>query len=238
MLTLPGLILQYWPQDAFNADEAGVFINLQPEKSLGMKGETCRGGKKSEERVTVLFCCNADGSEQLKLTVIGKFWKPRCFSCTPPLPVIYKANKKAWMTGAFFSKFLTGLNSKMCAKNRKILLFLDNCATHPVDVGWLWNARVIFLPANTTGHLQPLDAGIIRNVKFNFQSLPVRRLLAKIVQKYANLKIDLLDAIHFLPMSQDRVKSQIASRNVDFLVHATMPRALRNTTATMVCLRS
>lgn len=100
--TLPALISQYRPQDVFNADEAGIYINLEPEKSLGMKSETCQGGKKSKERVTVLFYVNGDGSEKLKLTVIGKFWKPHCFSRNPSLPVMYKANKKAWMTGDFF----------------------------------------------------------------------------------------------------------------------------------------
>lgn len=152
-LTLPAPVSQYRPQDVFDADEAGVFINLQPEQSLSMKGEMCRA-KKSEERVTVFFCCNADESEKLKLTVIGKFWKPHCFSHNPPLPVIYKANKKAWMTGAFFKEFLTVLDSKMCAENRKILLFLDNCAAHPVDVGWLRNMSNFL----TTQHHQPLAA--------------------------------------------------------------------------------
>lgn len=84
-------------------------------------------------------------------------------------------------------------------ESRKILLFLDKCAAHP---------KVVFLPPNTTSHLQPLDVGIIRNVKFHFLSLLVRWLLAKIEQKGANLKID-LDAIHFLAMPWDRVKSKV-----------------------------
>lgn len=204
--TLPAVIAQYQPRDVFNADEAGLFINLQPEKSLSIKGETCQGGKKSKERVTVLLCCNADGTEKLKPTVIGKYWKPRCFSRNPRLPVIYKANKKAWMTGALFTEFLTFLDARMRAANRRILLVLDNCAAHPVDTSWLQNVKVIFLPPNCTSHLQPLDAGIIRNMKFHFRSLLIRRFLAKIDRKDASLKVDLLDAIHFLAMSWDRVK--------------------------------
>ncbi|XP_072145362.1 tigger transposable element-derived protein 6-like [Dermacentor andersoni] len=164
--------------------------------------------KKSKERVTVLLCCNADGTEKLKPTVIGKYWKPRCFSRNPRLPVIYKANKKAWMTGALFTELLTFLDARMRAANRRILLVLDNCAAHPVDTSWLQNVKVIFLPPNCTSHLQPLDAGIIRNMKFHFRSLLIRRFLAKIDRKDASLKVDLLDAIHFLAMSWDRVKPE------------------------------
>ncbi|KAH8010001.1 hypothetical protein HPB51_024351 [Rhipicephalus microplus] len=127
---LPSLIAEYEPRDIFNADEAGLFFNLQPEKSLCLKGEACRGGKKSKERITVLLCCNVDGSEKLKLTVVGKFQKPRCFKRESHLPYVYCANKKVWMTAALFEEFLSLLDRRMACKNRKILLFFDQCAAH------------------------------------------------------------------------------------------------------------
>lgn len=43
---LPVVFSQYEPRNVFNADEAGLFVNLQPEESLGTKGETCRGKRK------------------------------------------------------------------------------------------------------------------------------------------------------------------------------------------------
>ena len=46
---------------------------------MAFKGELCHGGKNSKERLTVLLCYNADGSEKLTSIVIGKFKKPRCF---------------------------------------------------------------------------------------------------------------------------------------------------------------
>lgn len=76
--TLPVEISRYQPRgDVFNAEKAGLFINFKPEKCLSMKGEMCEGGKKSKGRVTVLLCCNADETEKLQPTVIGKFWKSR-----------------------------------------------------------------------------------------------------------------------------------------------------------------
>lgn len=44
--TLPALISDYAPCDVFNADEAGLFFNLQPERSLCVKGQACQGGQK------------------------------------------------------------------------------------------------------------------------------------------------------------------------------------------------
>lgn len=100
--TLPSLIAGYEPRDVFNADEAGLFYILQPEKSLCYKGEVCQGGQKSKQRITVLFCCNSDGFEKVQLTVIGRYQKPRCFKMAGRLPCIYKANCNAWMTSALF----------------------------------------------------------------------------------------------------------------------------------------
>ncbi|XP_037502649.1 tigger transposable element-derived protein 6-like [Rhipicephalus sanguineus] len=124
----------------------------------------------------------------MKLTVIGRYQNPRCFKLAGRLPCTYKANKKAWMTSEMFLEFLTHLDRKMSSQNRNILLLLDQCAAHPKQVT-LCNIKLVFLPANTTSHLQPLDAGIIRNAKHYF-----KRLL-----------ITLLDALHFIAMAWDRV---------------------------------
>lgn len=45
------------------------------------------------------------------------------------------------------------------------LLSLDNRSAHPQYTSFLRNLRIVFLPANKTSHLQPLDAGIIKKVK-------------------------------------------------------------------------
>lgn len=68
----------YNPCDIFNADETGLFYKLMPEKTLQLKGEKCSGGKRSKDRLTLLVALSMDGSENLKLLVIGKFENPRC----------------------------------------------------------------------------------------------------------------------------------------------------------------
>jgi hypothetical protein len=61
---------EYPPEDKFNADKAGLFYRQMPRKSLIQKGEKCKGGKISKERLSVLFCCSATG-EKLKPLVIS-----------------------------------------------------------------------------------------------------------------------------------------------------------------------
>ena len=55
---------------------------------------------------------------------------------------------------------------EMRRKRRYILLLLDNVSTHRLDDNeQLSNAKLHFLPPNTTAHLQPLDQGIIYSFK-------------------------------------------------------------------------
>jgi hypothetical protein len=66
--------------------------------------KTAPGRKTSNEHITFLTCCNADGSHRLKLLVIGKAKNPRAFK-NSVLPVNYKATGKAWMTPATFKEW-------------------------------------------------------------------------------------------------------------------------------------
>jgi hypothetical protein len=96
------IIEQYAPQDIFNMDKMALFYNAQPNTMLDIKGERCHGGKAYKDRVTVLLCCNADGSEKLRPLVVGKFEKPRCMKGVKHYLCDYKASKNAWVTGKIF----------------------------------------------------------------------------------------------------------------------------------------
>ncbi|KAH7932181.1 hypothetical protein HPB51_029494 [Rhipicephalus microplus] len=102
-LNLESMLSTYTDRDIYNADEAGLFCNLLPNRTLALKGEACSGRKVSKECITVLFCANLDGSDKHGLFVIGKSARPRCFKKRECLPVTYKANKKAWMTQDLFT---------------------------------------------------------------------------------------------------------------------------------------
>ena len=93
---LPNLCEGFSAEDIFNVDESGIFYKALPDRSLTLKGEQCKGGKKAKERITVLLCCSQTG-EKLKPLVIGKAEKPQCFKGlnVGDLPVTWKANRKA-----------------------------------------------------------------------------------------------------------------------------------------------
>jgi predicted DNA-binding protein YlxM (UPF0122 family) len=70
---LSTIIDKYDPNDIYNADETGLFYKALPNRSLVTAKDTCKGGKRSKERFTVLLCTNMTGTDKLKPFLIGKF---------------------------------------------------------------------------------------------------------------------------------------------------------------------
>ena len=91
---LPDILKTYAAQDIFNCDECALFFRCLPNKTC-FKDDPCHGIKKSMERLTVLVCCNSDGSEKMPLLVTGKSKRPRRFKNVKELPIDYMANYKA-----------------------------------------------------------------------------------------------------------------------------------------------
>ena len=174
---LPTMCEGYQPENIFNMDETGLFFRDTTHKSFHVKGVDCAGGKRSKERLTLALCASMTG-EKLKLLVIGKATKPRCFAKIKPetLPVTYRNNKKAWMTTPIMTEWLTCLDRKMKRQKRHILLFLDNAPSHPPVK--LQNVKLAFLPPNTTSLLQPMDQGIIQTVKLKYRKRQLQHVLA------------------------------------------------------------
>lgn len=89
------------------------------------------------------------------------------------LPVIWKSNKKAWVTLALFEDWFTHHFvpevERYCVANNipfKILLILDNAPGHPAFIDdFNPNINVAYLPPNTTSILQPMDQGVIASIK-------------------------------------------------------------------------
>lgn len=185
----------------YNCDETGLFFRAIPNKTLKLKGEQCKGGKLSKERLTVLLCGNMVGDMEKPL-VIGKSVKPRCFKNldVSKLPVIWCANKKAWMTGSIMENWLIQFNNRLIRENRKIILFLDNASSHPKLI--LSNLKLAWFPPNTTSLTQPMDQGIIYCVKIYYRRFLMQSLIANIDQinstSEISKKITVLDAIQWL----------------------------------------
>lgn len=67
---IPKIRTKYDKEDIFSCDDTSSFFKDMSNKSFTVEKEECREGKKSKDRVTVLFCVNSVG-EKLKPLVIG-----------------------------------------------------------------------------------------------------------------------------------------------------------------------
>ncbi len=182
---LPILVADYSPDCLYNCDETGLFWKMLPEATLDVKGKKCSGGKQQKDRLTILFCCNSDGSDKIEPLVVGKYAKPRCFKDAKHVPVNYTNTKNAWMTSA---------------------LFMDNFSGHNIDLV-LENVKITFYPPNCTSVLQPLDQGIIKNFKCFYRTKILRQIIGRLDTYTAEDPINLLDALHFIRSSWKDVKS-------------------------------
>ena len=102
----------------------------------------------------------------------------------------------------------------MRAKCRKVLLFLDHAGPHMKDT--YSNVKLLFLPPNCTSVLQPLDQGIIQNIKANYRKRLLRTVLHK-MEETSSLKelihsVTVLDACHWVHASMNEVKASTVSK--------------------------
>ena len=108
---------------------------------------------------------------------------------------------------------LTKLNNKMRAQSCSILLIMDNAGCHPKDLAEKYsNIRVIFLPANCTSVLQPLDLGIIKNFKVHYCKRLLYHILTNIdtcSTAHDNIKsVTILDAIRWVALAWEKVSPE------------------------------
>lgn len=136
------------------------------------------------------------------------------FRCFPKnqkvLPVSYAYNKKAWMTGTLFESWIRDWNDELRRSNRKILLLLDNCSAH-VEISNLSNICIEYFPPNLTSVMQPMDQGIILNLKTFYRRFMIEKILSHLELKNELLSIDLLQAVDLISMAWNSVTSSTIS---------------------------
>lgn len=107
------------------------------------------------------------------------------------------------MTGDLFRKWLLKFDRRIELSTRRVLLVVNKCSAHKVEVE-LKATRLVFLPANTTAALQPMDQGVIRNIKCFYS----RHMMERMVLCAGNKKdysITLLTAMHMLVRAWEQV---------------------------------
>lgn len=121
------------------------------------------------------------------------------------------------MTGDICEKWLLNLDNQMMKEKRTVLLFLDNCTAHPQRVAErLKFVKLIYFPPNMTSKVQPLDQGIIQNVKVYYRKRILRKVIKAIEDNVVteNISIALRMSIAELSKSGQMMSLKKLSANV------------------------
>lgn len=191
---------QYSEDDIYNMDETGLFWRMPPSQSLSSFNRP--GIKKDKSRVSIICCLNASGTDRLPIWVIGKARVPRALRnvniCA--IGAEWRWNKKAWMDQIIMREWLLSFYSHI--GHRSILLTMDNFSAHLAGLELAPpppNIRICWLPKNSTSKFQPLDQGIIQNLKIYYRKQWLRYILYHYEHNQDPLHIvTLLDCIRWL----------------------------------------
>ncbi|NXI44221.1 TIGD3 protein, partial [Galbula dea] len=188
---LPSLLRSYTLSEIYACGETGVLL---PATSPG-KGES------ASDRLTILLCANADGSEKVPLRAVGESLRPPCLQGVNlgQMPWSYRAGSQAAVTAPLFTEWLREFNEGMRRQGKSILLLLTKHEAHPYLQ--LSNVRMVFIPP-APALAQPMDCGIASDLKGHYRC----RLLRWQLAERGTGQPTLLDILHMLVQSWGDVR--------------------------------
>ncbi|KAB0790336.1 hypothetical protein PPYR_15330 [Photinus pyralis] len=164
------------PANIFNIDETGLQLNNRPGEVLAKKGSKAVSTITSTEKgetITLVACCNAEGSFVPPAIIMkGKNKKKEWEDALPPGSVLYMSEKSAYINATLFLQWIR--DHFMPRKPLGyVLLILDGHASHVNSVEMLEFAEshqiiLLCLPSHTTHYLQPLDRSFFKSLKAHF----------------------------------------------------------------------
>ncbi|CAG5055608.1 unnamed protein product [Parnassius apollo] len=164
------------PSCIFNMDETGLQLNNRPGHVLAEKGTKAVSTVTSTEKgetITVIACCNAEGTFLPPACIMkGKNKKPEFEDGMPPGSKLFMSPKSAYITSDLFIEWLkTHFVPRKPAG--RVLLLLDGHSTHCNSVEMLEYAKdnditLLSIPSHTSHYLQPLDRTVFKSLKTHF----------------------------------------------------------------------
>lgn len=177
-------------EQVYNADEADLFWKMMPNPESDMN-EVKASVRAYRERMTVMCCANAAGTHKLPLVCIGRGKKSRTFTSqeVKTMPVNYFSQETAWMDHDIFrewfhSHFVPSVQQHLRYQGlpETALLLIDRSTSHPSDQ-YLRSEDGFFFcqyfPAKVKSLIQPMEQGIITNMKRHYRANLLTELIAK-----------------------------------------------------------
>ena len=126
--------------------------------------------------------------DKLPIFIIGKAKNLRCFKNVNFLRCPYRNQRKIWMDGKLFEKWLRELDREFAFEGRNFAFVIDNCPAHP-HIDNLKVIKLYFLLPNTTSKTQPIDQGVIGSLKAKYRKNVVQKIIQSVEKKKTLLKI-------------------------------------------------
>uniref|UniRef100_A0A0D9RS35 DDE-1 domain-containing protein n=1 Tax=Chlorocebus sabaeus TaxID=60711 RepID=A0A0D9RS35_CHLSB len=149
----------YSKQLIFNVDKKAFYWKEMPSRTFITKEKSIPGFKASKDRMTLLGVNAAVNFKKKPLTYHSE--NPRALKKYAESTL---SNNKAWMIAPLFTAWFTGYLKPTletyCRKiiSFKILLLIDNAPGHPRALREIYKKINVFMPANITSILQPMDS--------------------------------------------------------------------------------
>jgi hypothetical protein len=208
MENLPALTEGYSSSDIFNIDEIGIYYKKDTCRNYVSSKYRSSSGKKRKSRISVLLGLNAAGSEKLPLLIVTKSHQDQ------KNIRMLKFNRSGWLTTEIFHDYMINVDEKMRKNNRKILVFLDNCAIHrrTLKHQGFTNVKCVPLPALTTSFLQPIDLGISKVLKQFYHEKLLDHLTSNLKNNnkcVANIPVPITNVVKWLRQSWKQITPEV-----------------------------
>ncbi|XP_068919169.1 tigger transposable element-derived protein 1-like isoform X2 [Petaurus breviceps papuanus] len=161
----------YSPNLVFNVSDTGLFWKRLPSRAFSQE-EDAAAFNAAKDRLTILLSSNASGNIKLKPLLVYHSETPKHMKGFSKLnlPVIWKSNRKAWMTMDIFNDWIINhfcpVVQCYCTEygfEPKALLVLDGSMRSLSNFDSLQTCipvEVLFFPPNTASILQPMHQGV------------------------------------------------------------------------------
>jgi len=193
---LPSSLSEFPMDGIYVAHLCGLYWKCLPKETSDYGKETCAGGERPSDRLTVLSCANMTGTDKLPLLVVGNSNAPSaCFRRCDRNLVLYESDAKSWMNPSAFATWLKGMDTRFAKSQKKVALIVDHSAVDSMDRLSLEAIRLVYLPP--TSILQASSAAMACGLKCHYRRYLVLDMLAA-VDRGEQHNLELLDSLFLL----------------------------------------